>query len=111
MDTLVALHRYLFIGSAIAWGLYPLRAYWRLYDLYKRLDEQTSKVGFFWFSFYVQSPWFGFRGQELLDRLPQDLRAQASAIRNRQRREINVIFLWIVILVLVGVLLTKLSHS
>ena len=110
METVVTLHRYLFIGSAIAWGLYPLRAYWRIYELYKRVDEQTARVGFFWFSFYVQSPWV-VRGAELLERLPQDLRAQALAIRSRQTREINALLLWIVILVLVGVLLTKLSHS
>ena len=111
MQTLVTLHRYLFIGSAIALGLYPLRAYWRIYDLYNRLDERMSKVGFFWFSFYVQSPWFGLRGAELLEQLPQDLRAQASAIRNRQRREINALFLWTVILVMTGFLLTRLSDS
>jgi hypothetical protein len=106
---LVTLHQYVFVATAVAVGLYPIGAYWRIHGLYKRAGQQVEKVGFFWFSFYVQSPQFG-RGAKVLEALPRDLQAEASTIRSRLGREANAIFAWIVLLILLGVLLNELSH-
>jgi len=104
------LHKYVFVASAIAVGIYPTLVYWRIYGIYQRAGEWVKKVGFFWFSFYVQSPEFG-RGAEVLQALPQDLQIEVAAIRLRQRRESIAILLWIVFLVSLGVLLKSLPHG
>lgn len=96
-----------FVASAIIVGLYPMLVYWRIYSLYQRAGERVEKIGFFWFSFYVQSPDFG-RGVKLLEGLPRDIQTEISAVRVRQRRESIAILLWIVSLILLGVLLRKL---
>jgi hypothetical protein len=110
MATFEILHLYVFIASVIVVGLYPIRAYWKILGLYslacRRVGAQVKRIGFFWFSFYVQSPWFG-RGADVLAALPQDLQTQASIVRNRQRREINAIALWIAFVVFLGFFIGK----
>jgi hypothetical protein len=108
MKSIEILHQYVFVASAVAVGLYPVRAYWRIYALYKCAGEQIEKVGFFWFSFYVQSPEFG-RGATVLEALSRDVQARASAIRSQQSREVNAIFAWIVFLIVLGIVLNRLS--
>ncbi|MET4036788.1 hypothetical protein ABIB94_008758 [Bradyrhizobium sp. JR7.2] len=108
MKTLETLYQYVFIASAVSVRLYPIRAYWRIYGLYKCAGEQIKKIGFFWFSFYVQSPDFG-RGASVLEALSRDIQARASTIRSQQTREASAILAWIVFLIVLGTLLGRLS--
>ena len=106
---LLTLYQNVFIGSVVAVGLYPVYGYWRLYRLYAKAAGQIE-TGFIWFCWNMQLPHFG-PGAKQFETLPQDVQVQVLAIRSRQRREILVLFAWIALLVLLGILLKNMSFS
>ena len=44
---LEAIHKAVFVMTAIGVGCYPLYVYWKIYQLYKIAGEQAKKSGFF----------------------------------------------------------------
>src|SRR5665213_1495258 len=95
------IYKAVFEATAIGVGCSPAYAYWKIYQLYKFAGEQVEGIGFFWFAFYFQSPWFG-RGAKMLEALPRDLQVMATAVRDRQRKFSIAIFLWVVFLISLG---------
>jgi hypothetical protein len=89
---------------------YPLYAYWKIYQLYKLCGERVQKIGFFWFVFQVQSPGFG-GGKKMLEALPEELQRLAASIRDRQHKISVAIVRWIVFLIVLGYLVTRLSDG
>jgi hypothetical protein len=101
MTKFETIYKILFVASAAGVGCYPLYIYWKIYGVYKRAGEWAKKIGFFWFSFYAQTPHFG-RGATMLEALPQKLQAQVAIIRSNATRAFAAILLWILFLILLG---------
>jgi len=91
-----AISRYIFIATVLGLTSYM---YWKLYQIYKSAGPSSKKIGFFWFSFYAQTPHFGC-GAESLHVLPEQVQLQIATIRNRASRVLGGLLLWLTALIL-----------
>jgi hypothetical protein len=75
------------IGLVCIMLLAALYWHWRVYSLYKSLDEVKRKFIYSEFSFQFQNPWFAKQlgGPMFRDELPPDLLARVDVVRQQMR--------------------------
>lgn len=75
------------VGLVCIMLLAALYWHWRVYSLYKSLDEVKRKFIYSEFSFQLQNPWFAKQlgGPMFRDELPSDLLARVEVIRQQVR--------------------------
>ncbi|MGE0289909.1 MAG: hypothetical protein AB7I42_27445 [Bradyrhizobium sp.] len=97
MGMLSETYRMLFLGTAAALPLYVIFVYWKIYQVYRSLDDRARRLGFLWYSFQFQVPMLAKGMNEYLDpgQLPEDARAQIDNVKRQLRFVRTIIVLWV----------------
>ena len=101
MKILETSYKCVFGASAILVVCYVAFMYWRIYQIYQRAGERVERIGFLWFSVYVQSP-LSVSGAKIFEGLPHNIQAQVATFRLRTRRVHVAVVLWIFFLILLA---------
>ena len=91
------IYRILFLGAAACIPLYVAFVYWRIYQVYRSLDDRARRLGFLWYSFQFQLPNLAKGMKEYLDpdRLPEDAKAHVDNVKRQLRFVRVIVLLWI----------------